>query len=258
MKNRILVIVIGLLPLGLTALAEDRPYLCEIGLQGGCGYYVGEAAPHIFQNVQWTAGGHFRYKITNRWSVKVNGMYQVIEGPYQDYREPNNKALADYRLKNGLTADSRWQSKLVNIDATAECNFLRFGMPELDGRAKPYTPYIFFGVGCGIIPGPKGDFSKAVAYIPLGIGFKWQFVKWGALHLAWQHNICCSDDLENVWMEDEKGNPMNPLGNTYNLNKSNIMNMDVTSQLTLGIVFAFAQRRKVCRLCEKEDKRYGL
>ena len=232
------------------AFADNRPYLCELGLQAGLGYYAGEAAPHIFQNVQYAAGGHFRYKFDSHWSLKLNGMYQLIKGPYQDYRNPDNYDLERYRRIHFLTEESKWQSPMVNIDVTAEFNFFRLGIPEYDGRVKPYSPYIFLGVGCGIIPGPKGNFKNAAAYIPLGIGFKWQFVRWGALHLAWQHNIYLSDDLENVWE-----GTTNLLGNTHNLNKSNIMNCDITSQLTIGIVFAFAQQRKVCRLCEEESLR---
>ena len=68
--------------------------------------------------------------------------------------------------------------------------------------------------------------------------------------MAWQHNLCFSHDLENVWDMNR-----NLLGNPHNLNGSNIMNMDITSQLTVGIVFAFAQERKVCRTCEQENKR---
>ncbi len=232
------------------AFADNRPYLCELGLQAGLGYYAGEAAPHIFQNVQYAAGGHFRYKFDSHWSLKLNGMYQLIKGPYQDYRNPDNYDLERYRRIHFLTEESKWKSPMVNIDVTAEFNFFRLGIPEYDGRVKPYSPYIFLGVGCGIIPGSKGNFKNAAAYIPLGIGFKWQFVRWGALHLAWQHNIYLSDDLENVWE-----GTTNLLGNTHNLNKSNIMNCDITSQLTIGIVFAFAQQRKVCRLCEEESLR---
>ena len=233
-----------LLPMAL--LADDRPYLCEIGLQGGCGYYVGEAAPHIFQNVRYAAGGHFRYKFNNRWAVRLEGTYQLIEGPYKDYREPNNPYLISF------PKDGRWSSQMVNIDVAAEFNFLRFGMPEYDTRIKPYTPYLFLGVGVGILPGPRGNWTAAAAYFPLGIGFKWQCCKWVALHVQWQHNIYLSDDLENAWVANAEGKTINPLGNTYDLNKANIMNMDVTSQLTLGIVFSFGQKPKVCMLCDQD------
>lgn len=251
MRNRTKIGILGLLLLPMALLADNRPYLCEIGLQGGCGYYVGEAAPHIFQNVQYAAGGHFRYKFTNRWSLRLEGMYQVIQGPYQDYREPNNQCLAEYIGNNKLTDADRWTSQMANIDVAAEFNFLRFGMPEYDERIKPYTPYLFLGVGMGVLPGSRGDWTAVAAYFPVGVGFKWQFCKWGALHVQWQHNIYLSDDLENVWAEKD-GKMINPLGNTYDLNGTNIMNMDVTSQLTLGIVFAFGQKRKVCKLCDQD------
>lgn len=248
MRNRtILYYVLGLLLLPIALRAEERPYLCEIGLQGGCGYYVGEAAPHIFQNVRYAAGAHVRYKFTNRWSIRMSGMYQLLEGPYKDYREPDNLYLSAFP-KDGL-----WFTQMANIDVAAEFNFLRFGMPEYDERIKPYTPYLFLGVGVGVLPGPKGNWTAAAAYLPLGIGFKWQFCKWVALHVQWQHNIYFSDDLENVWIKKMGDSKMiNPLGNTYDLNKANIMNMDVTSQLTLGIVFAFGQKRKVCRICDQD------
>ena len=33
------------------SFADNRMYHCEIGVQGGMGYYVGELAPHVFQSV---------------------------------------------------------------------------------------------------------------------------------------------------------------------------------------------------------------
>ena len=55
--------------------AQGMPYLCEIGLQGGCGYYVGDGSPHIFMNPREAYGIHFRYKFTKRWALqaKVSG-----------------------------------------------------------------------------------------------------------------------------------------------------------------------------------------
>lgn len=236
----------GLLLLPMALWADEQPYMAELGLAGGCGYYVGEAAPHIFQDVRYAAGLHFRYKFDKRWSIKVNGMYQLVEGPYKDAREPNNPYL------KGFSADGRWKTQMVNMDVTAEFNFMRFGTPEYDTRIKPYTPYLFLGIGAAVIPGPKGEWTNAAAYLPVGLGFKWQFSKRCALHVAWQHNIYFSDDLENVWVKNEEGKMINPLGNTYGLNKANVMNMDISSQLTVGIVFAFAAKPKVCRTCEQE------
>lgn len=230
--------------------ADNRPYLCEIGLQGGLGYYAGEATPHIFQDVSYAGGLHFRYKFTRHLSLKMNGMYQLIQGPYQDYRNPDNAALMNYRNQHKLTDDSHWSSRMINMDITAEYNFFRLGIPKFDGRVKPYSPYVFLGLGCGLFPSPVNEFGKMAVYLPLGIGFKWQFVEWGALHVAWQHNIYFSDDLENVWNGSK-----NILGNTCNLNGSNIMNMDITSQLTVGIVFAFAKERKICKLCEEQNEK---
>ena len=42
----------------------ERMYRCELGLQGGCGYYVGEATEYVFQDVREAYGLHFRYKLS--------------------------------------------------------------------------------------------------------------------------------------------------------------------------------------------------
>ena len=59
---------------------NDQPYLCEIGLQAGCGYYVGDATPHIFMNPREAYGIHFRYKFTKRWALQVKASGQRITG----------------------------------------------------------------------------------------------------------------------------------------------------------------------------------
>ena len=41
----------------------------------------------------------------------------------------------------------------------------------------------------------------------------------------------------------------NTLDNSYKMNGSNIMNNDLTSTLTLGIVFEFTPQKKPCVLC---------
>ena len=223
-------LVFLLMCMSLFARGEELPYLCEIGVQAGCGYYVGDATPHIFQDVRETYGLHFRYKFTKRWAVQVKGLAHRITGNNYDA----------HHVKTG----TKWENQMVNIDVMGEFNFLRYGSTAgtYDKRLHPYTPYIFLGVGAGIYSGDAANkyaFNRVAAYIPLGIGFKWKFADWCGLNIAWQHNIYIADNLENGANLD----------NTYDLNGSNWMNCDVTGQLTVGIVFEFGKAHHPCVIC---------
>lgn len=218
-----------LLCVGVCAHAQDRPYLCEIGVQAGCGYYVGDAAPHIFMNVNEAYGAHFRYKFTSRWAIQVKGMAQRVSG-------------YDYTIR-GEQLDTRWQNQMINMDVTAEFNFFRLGNANrYDKRIKPYSPYMFLGVGAALYGADatnKPTFNNVACYIPLGIGFKWRFAYWCGMNIAWQHNIYMADNLES----------RETLDNKHQLNGWNWMNCDVTGQLTVGFVFEFGRAPRNCRIC---------
>lgn len=217
------------------AQADDRPYLCELGLQAGCGYYVGDATMHIFNNPREAYGAHFRYKFTNRWALQVKGLTQRITGPVYDERMQKT--------------DDSWSTQIINLDAMAEFNFFRFGGKTYDTRIKPLTPYIFLGVGVALYGNGMnvaawdwsgyGGSAPVAFYIPMGFGLKWKFSERLGLNLAWQHNIYMADNLEGMAV----------LNNQHNLNGSNLLNFDVSSQLTLGIVFEFAKEKAICRTC---------
>ena len=215
--------------LSSTMWGQAQPFLCELGLQGGCGYYVGDATPHIFLNPREAYGVHFRYKFTKRWALQVKASGQRITG--------NNYTIRGEKL------DSKWQSQLVNVDVMAEFNFFRFGTAnKFDKRIRPYTPYIFIGIGAG--GGGIGSAkTNAYAYVPLGVGFKWKFHERVGLNIAWQHNIYMTDNLEG---RDE-------LDNKHQLNGWNWMNCDVTGMLTVGLVFEFAKAKRECRVCNTDD-----
>ena len=206
--------------------AEQLPYLCEFGLQGGLSYYVGDATQHIFLNPQYAAGLQFRYKFTNRWALQVKGQWQQIKYPAPDEQ---GTPMQDAMLTN----------QIINLDVVGEFNFFRFGEKQYDSRIKPITPYIFLGVGMGLY----NDYSKVGAYLPFGFGMKWKFApRWG-LNIAWQHQLFFADNLENNEL-------YNNYPNEYKMNGSNILKNDLTSTLTLGIVFEFAKQKAVCRRCQ--------
>ena len=207
----------------------QETYFGEIGIQGGCGYYVGDATPHIFMNVREAYGIHFRYKFTKRWAIQAKISGQRITGN-------------EYTMR-GEKLDSKWTNRLYGADVMAEFNFFRFGSyTRFDKRIRPYTPYIFIGLGIGLYNNLKANGHETMTtagYLPLGFGFKWKFHERVGLNIAWQHNIWLADDLEGMYT----------LNNRHHLNGWNWMNCDVTSMLTIGIVFEIAKVQRVCRIC---------
>lgn len=198
--------------------SQERVYKCEFGLQGGIGYYVGDATQHVFNYPHAAAAGSFRYKFTRRWALQVKGGWQRIRMPLQMEQ-----------------VEQLSSNDIASIDVTAEFNFFRFGELQYDRRVKPITPYIFLGIGAAAYNG----YSNFAAYLPFGLGMKWKFApRWG-LTLAWQHNLFFADNLENNELYN----------NTYQLNGSNFMKNDLTSTLMLGLVFEFSRQRTACRMC---------
>ncbi|MCQ2342132.1 MAG: hypothetical protein MJZ75_01375 [Paludibacteraceae bacterium] len=215
--------LIGLLlvPFFCIARADERMYRCELGIEGGCGYYMGDAASLPFMNVREMYGANFRYRFDQRWALQAKGITHRIVGSYPD----------------GMTiAEDKWTNHLVNLDVAAEFNFFRYGGRCYDRRVKPFTPYILWGIGLCL----HGDMKKVAAYMPFGVGIKWQFAPRLNMQLVWQNNLYFSDNMENV---DE-------LNNSYNMNGSNIFNCDLTGTISLGMSFEFARDKKICRMCK--------
>ena len=228
-------VVICLLSIGVCASAQmshtKQPLACELGVQAGCGYYVGDATPHIFMNVREAYGIHFRYKFNKRWAIQAKISGQRITGPEYDMQ--------------GAQLSPRWSNRLYSADVMAEFNFFRFGIyNKFDKRTRPYTPYIFIGIGGSlyndILVANEGHALTGAGYIPLGFGFKWKFHERVGLNIAWQHNIYLSDDIEG----------QGPLNNRHHLNGWNWMNCDLTGMLTVGLVVEFVKVKKVCRMCD--------
>ena len=235
-KLKHIILVLALCAGWLTSRAETSPYLCELGVQAGCGYYVGDAAQHIFMNPREAYGVHFRYKFTKRWAIQAKVAGQRITGHEYEYISGVGP----------VRQDAMWQNLMVNVDIMAEFNFFRFGSAnKFDKRIRPYTPYIFLGIGAGIYGREgytAGGFNRVMGYFPFGIGFKWKFHDQVGLNIAWQHNVYFADNLEN----------RESLDNRHQMNGWNWMNCDLTGMVTVGIVFEFGKAPKPCRICNSD------
>ena len=190
-----------------------------------------------------TFGGQFRYKFDQRWALQVKAQRQRI-------------AFREQGTEGSLCYNPMWHA-----DVVGEFNFFRFGERGYDVRVKPVTPYIFIGVGVSVynehasIGGDNvypllignGNKPKVGIYLPVGIGMKWKFADHWQLQVAWQHQIYFVDNIEGLPRFDGRQTPN--AGGRYGMNGTNILNNDLTSTLTLGIVFEFAKERKICRVC---------
>ncbi|MBR3647226.1 MAG: outer membrane beta-barrel protein [Paludibacteraceae bacterium] len=224
-KNRVFLSVVLMLLMSLSVRAEQLPYLCDFGVQGGIGYYIGDAQPHPFMMPREVYGAQFRYKFNSRWAIQVKGQYQKVAFKYAADNIPGTMQVG--------------YNNMINLDAVGEFNFFRYGEKTSDTRIKPITPYIFLGIGAAIYGEDDDRYGTLGIYFPFGIGMKWRFAPRWQLLVAWQHNLYFVDDVENV----------QSLGNTYNMNGSNFINDDLLGQLTVGIAFEFAQMKAVCKTC---------
>ena len=225
----------------------ERMYRCELGLQGGCGYYAGDATEYVFQDVREAYGLHFRYKFDQRWALQVKGLAHHIKGQFTaeeaEMVRPGDRT--SFQASEDATIIGQpWETQMVNVDVVGEFNFFRFGVRQYDERIKSITPYIGVGIGIGMCMEPnwawRGYSPVVQVYVPFVVGVKWKIADRWQLQAAWQHNVYFADNLEGI----------EELNNAHQLNGSNFLNNDVTSQLTVGIVFEFAQDRKICALCE--------
>lgn len=196
--------------------AQVNMYSTEVGAHIGGGYYVGELAPHVFVNSSEAYGAHVRYKFNDRWALKAQGIGQRVVG----------------KNETDTICNSVW-----NMDLTADFNFFDFGQRDFDIYCV--SPFVFLGVGCSLFEVREQDkdttTTAASPYIPFGIGLKWKFHNRLQLQLAWQHNV------HFLW----NGDALEGFKEKYPLyqeeKKKNIFNNDVTSSITLSLVFEFAK-----------------
>ena len=257
-----------------SVLANNNIYRLEVGLQAGAGYYMGELAPYAFMASAETYGIHTRLKIDNRWAVRIQGQRQRVISTVPVGNEYN-------------FVPGKYQTPMCHVDVVGEFNFFRFGFDTLVYKVKKLTPVMFIGIGFSTIDQDALPINRAyplvgfepfagaaacgydkcrrdsvtrlhhhymrpnyAAYIPVGFGLKWRFLPQWQLHLMWQHNlyIANGDCLEGQ-MKIGSNLYSDAYNNNFRTNGSNVMNNDVTSTLTLGLVFEFALDRGRCVEC---------
>ena len=236
-----------LLMMSTSVFADERLYRLEVGIQAGGAYYAGELAPYAFVSMGETYGMQVRCKIDNRWALQFKGQRQRVINTL----EPGNQ----WGVPAGVYQNPMW-----HFDLMGEFNFFRFGYQSNDYRVRNITPFISLGIGLTahnlyatrqeeypMVEVNKESRMDYALYIPVCLGMKWKFAPRWQLQVAWQHQLYMAngDGIEGAIDYRNPG----LINDSYGMNGSNVMNNDVTSTLTVGIVFEFAREKNICVQC---------
>lgn len=255
-----------------------KEYSFEVGAQIGTGYYIGDANSIPFVQPRYVIGAQLRYKMNNqRFAFQFKLQQACVAYEYAvkntaaEWAEEITNPFAEQVLPQIGGGDFMevnppicYQMPVWAADVVCEFNFFKFGSPSYDYRIKTFTPYVFLGLGGSIsnkeaIPAteeiiPQVKRMNAFVYVPLGVGVKWKFADRWQLQAAWQHQIYFSDNVDGYLPNIDFTKPKDPsvkpeyptqskLNNLDGINGLNILNNDLTSTLTIGVVFEFGEQR---------------
>ena len=100
---------------------EKDEYKAEIGITGGGSYYLGDANSQLFNNMQLTYGGFFRYVINSRIALRAELNSADIAGVYKD--------------QNGVL---KFKNTIYSADFCGEFNFFDLEKNPYKQFSKPF------------------------------------------------------------------------------------------------------------------------
>jgi hypothetical protein len=180
----------------------------EVGVFGGVSYYVGDLNPskHFLGSMP-ALGIIYRYNISPRFALKVNGYYGTLKG-------------SDATSKENVERNLSFRSPITDISAQIELNFFRY----ITGHDRYFiSPYIFAGLslfyfnpkaelngtwyalqplgteGQGTtIPGTSNRYSLTSVGIPFGLGLKYSPAKFLCIGFEWGLRKTFTDYIDDV------------------------------------------------------------
>lgn len=180
----------------------------EVGVFGGVSYYVGDLNPSKHFLLSKPAFGIiYRYNISPRFALKINGLYGTIEG-------------SDAISKANSSRNLSFKSYITDISVQIELNFLKY----ITGHDKyKFSPYIFAGIslfnfnpraqingswyalqpigteGQGTtLPNVSKRYSLTNVAIPFGLGIKYSPAKFLCIGAEWGLRKTFTDYLDDV------------------------------------------------------------
>ena len=157
MKKWIAILAMSLM-LACSALAQDYRY--EVGPALGVSGYLGDVNNgNLYKHPGVAGGAIFRYVMNSRWAFKGNLLYAGLSGKSTDI---------DNKFPNAT--EYRFNSKLFDLGAQAEFNFLNYGIGPKYKNYKRISPYMVLGLGATI--SSVAGATHFTMNLPMGIGVK--------------------------------------------------------------------------------------
>lgn len=206
---------------GVSAQAQEKEYIYEIGATGGLSWGYGDInASDVFYSPSLSYSVLARYNANLRWAVAAEITSNGISGNTADfgYASP----CGDYQFNRRF-----WQLSIL-----PEFHFWNYGF-EMDYREKKrYTPYLTAGLSAGVVTGDgSSDFTWGV---PVGAGFKVKINPRLNAHITALFTKTFGDKLDGV-TDPEK------------IKTSALMGNDWLAAIRIGFTFSFKERCIECK-----------
>ena len=156
---RSVLIALLLLATACQVKAQDDPeYRMEIGAGVGLVNYLGDYNANLFGSLQPMGTLMARYRENPRLAWAMSISYGQLKGDVKD---------ADTWFPEQETLPATFSHGLIDAGVRLEYNFWAYGTGREYHGARPFAPFITFGLGVTHVSASSGVFTMNV---PLGLG----------------------------------------------------------------------------------------
>lgn len=226
-------IIVSLLAMGIfllisTVNGRAQEYKYEIGGATGSSFYMGDANRTKFYHHPGIAGGVlFRYNINFHWGIKTGLFAGNVSG-----RSDKSGNIFPHGQQ------SSFHRTLAELGGQVEFNFFPYSDRYAYLGTKPYTPYLFTGIG---VTYATGDNLFIDANIPFGMGFKYKLKNRMNIGIEFSMRKLFGDDFDVT----EKTTGWN-LDSPYGIESSLLKNRDWYSFTMIFLTWEFGIREDPC------------
>jgi len=185
-----LFLVAGLFLLTSFNLSAQRK--SDIGFFAGTSYYMGDLNPSVhYAAPSFATGPIFRYNFNGRNSIRFHGFYHTLRGSdpsYSGYISPGQVTEFD--------------AKFVDLGLDFEFNWKKYKTAHRKTKA---SPYVFAGLGYGLLISNTNDELRSHVNMPFGIGYKINLGKWLSAGVEASARKVFSDRVDGLTNPDVEG-----------------------------------------------------